>query len=30
MVTRGRECVEGELDEDGLKVQTPSYKINKY
>ena len=30
MVTRGEEGEVGELDEGGQKVQTSSYKINKY
>ena len=30
VVTRSRGCREGEMDESSLKVQTSSYKINKY
>ena len=30
VVTRGGDCGEGELEEGGQKVQTSSYKINKY
>ena len=29
-VTRGRDSGKGELDESGQKVQTFSFKINKY
>ena len=30
MVTRGGACGERKLDEDGQKVKTSSFKINKY